>query len=352
MEENNSPFSDFFKALRGFIKGKVSSYELENSDRFIYDVRYIGNNPGSAEILIDFKSGYDCLEFLGFDDDDSHFIRNVTSGYYEFFDYYSMKDDFKEGYGVFHNLNDENNELLKKIYVLSTGKKLDTTDRFGDREDIAKFFLSAFPKESEDLIDAYSDLRNEEAQSGAEGYIDRELTEYLQKLNMKFEDKYETVSISVAGIYKLISSIGDTSLFTLDLEDFLKEIIKEFDNTRPGRFYEDIYEYQGEGDISGFNRRVERIFEQILDDIEEEGGERLEIVKKLSEDFEFDKRYTLPKDTTYTFKIIEVERVTNKIIMELTDHNKWNGKKVKVSYENFHNFLYHPELFDLSSIFD
>jgi hypothetical protein len=107
---------EFIKKLREFTKGKINSRELEESDDSILQVK--PSDPlGQSTIVVDF--GDDERFFKNFDvsEDDTWFMNAISSSYsdYEFIDSYQVEEDFKEGYIVFGDLNDENKEKLQQI---------------------------------------------------------------------------------------------------------------------------------------------------------------------------------------------------------------------------------------------
>jgi hypothetical protein len=118
---------DTFRALRDFAKGKISKYELEDSDPSITDVRVDGSNLGQSKIELTFPGDDRILGMVGLSDDDIWFSKVVNSYYsdYEFMDWYSAKDDFLQGYSVYSELDEENIGKLRTISNFIYHKKFD-----------------------------------------------------------------------------------------------------------------------------------------------------------------------------------------------------------------------------------
>jgi len=72
---------------------------------------------GQSKIVIDFGDDKNFFKNFDVSDDDVWFMNAVSSSYgdYEFMDEYTIYDDFKEGYLIFADLNDENTEKIKQI---------------------------------------------------------------------------------------------------------------------------------------------------------------------------------------------------------------------------------------------
>ena len=77
---------DTFMSLRNFSRGKISTYELEDSDPNIYNVKTDKSNLGQSIIKIEFKDDDEFLKAIDLNDDDMWFVRMINSYYsdYEF----------------------------------------------------------------------------------------------------------------------------------------------------------------------------------------------------------------------------------------------------------------------------
>ena len=81
---------DTFIALRDYIKGKIDSYDLKESDDLIYRIKENQQNRGQSGVVISFNNEEEFLKFLGLHEDDIWFYQVINSPYndYEFMDEY------------------------------------------------------------------------------------------------------------------------------------------------------------------------------------------------------------------------------------------------------------------------
>jgi hypothetical protein len=87
----------FLKTLRDFVRGKVSSGDLEDSDDAILNVK-VGDPLGQSIITIDFGSDEKVYNSMDLSDDDIWFLNAMNSYYsdYNFIDSYQIEIDFKD----------------------------------------------------------------------------------------------------------------------------------------------------------------------------------------------------------------------------------------------------------------
>jgi len=344
--------SSLYVALKQYIRKQINEEELYESDPLISDVRRPGNDLSETRVYIKFRNDDLLLSSFGIEDEDINFIGYINSSTYEFFDYYSVKDEWADGYGVLTSLSNENEEVLKKILNYSMGKKVDLTD-YREREEIAKFMSDAFPDEVDDLMSEYIYFQNENYTDGARKYVDNELRQYFERLGFKIFSEWDEVYTTVGNLFEMYANIGKLKL---DLQELLNERVENLTHReKPGGFWDDIYEYGGLGTLSddNYQRDIEKILEGLWEKIQESGSEdTFEIIRELTKKFNFNKWYSLPKNDDINFKIDKVDPDTNKIILLLEHRITRSQKRSSISYENFHNFLYHPELFDLKSLFN
>ena len=99
-----------YEILRSFAKGKdfVEIYS-------IFDDVSKRNPLGDSRVDIALKDSDELGKLLDIDDDDIWFAQVILNPYndYEFNDYSSFYEDFKEGYGLYDYLDEENINLLK-----------------------------------------------------------------------------------------------------------------------------------------------------------------------------------------------------------------------------------------------
>jgi hypothetical protein len=342
---------DTFIALRDYVKGKISKYELEDSDPEIYHVREDRSNRGMSVL----KLGFNDDKFwnkTGLHEDDIWFLKVINSHYsdYEFMDSYSISDDFKNGYIIFHELNEDNIEKLKLISRYIFPKKFDLeNDEF--RSEFAEKLLSSFKRETEDILDDYHSEKNREMTQSAREGINKEITDYFNEFGFTFISD-EEFTTTVANL--IMWYIRENSL-QLSINELLPKIFST-NKTQIGGWQENSYEYQNSEyfDSESFNSYVGSKLDQIIEKIEEgyDGDfniqDYLDMVERVSKKFEVGKWHNLPKKKDVRFYIENFEMNPNKVVVKLS--RAFKQRVLKLNEENFYHLLYQPTLFNLEEI--
>jgi hypothetical protein len=338
-------------ALKGYVKGNISRYELEDSDPDIYHVREDRSNLGQSVI----KLGFNDDKFwknVGLHEDDVWFMKMINSHYsdYEFMDSYSVKEDFTNGYTIFYELNEDNIEKLKRISRYIFPKKFDLeNEEF--RSEFAQKLLTSFKRETEDILDDYQSEKNREMSHVAQKSIQKELDDYFNEFGFTYipDDEFTTTVANLMMWYIRENAVH---------EPITKLLPKIFSSSRVsiGGWQENSYEYQDskEFDSVSFNNYVERKLDEIIEKIEEgyDGDfkiqDYLDMVERVSKKFEVGKWYNLPKKKDVRFYIENFEMNPDKIIVKLS--KALQQRSLKLSEENFYHLLYQPTLFNLEEI--
>lgn len=344
---------DTFIALRNYVKGKIGPYELESSDKLITDVREDRQNRGQSKIIVEFDSEEKFLEAMGLSDDDNWFYRVINSPYsdYEFMDWYSAKEDFENGYGLYYVLNDENKEKLEQISRIILPIKFDLdSEQF--RNQLSEKLLTNFRSETEDIISDFQTERNYEARANARESINKEFNEFLDQLGFEaYGDGFKTTVANLMMLYLKENKIH------LNLEDLLDDIVRNI--TSPGGWHEDPYSFMSDDnfDRDSFNNYTSKKLDDILEKLEDGGTDEgvtvqdfTQMTDRITKKFEQDRYYNLPKDPKKEtrFKIEGFEYPAMNVVVIL--QKGFKQKKIKVSEDNFYNLLYQPTLFNLDEI--
>lgn len=345
---------DTFIALRDYVKGKINSYDLESSDELITDVRENRQNRGQSEVRAEFDREEDFLKAVGLNEDDAWFYRVINSPYsdYEFFDWYSAKEDFENGWGLFYLLSDENKEKLATISKLILPIKVNFDDE-KYRNQLAEKLLANFKNETENIISDYQTERNYEMSGKARQVVNEEFSEYLEHLGFQaYNDGFKTTVANLIMLYLKENKIH------LTLKELLEELVDNKSNMVPGGWHEDIYQFSDDEafDKESFNNYTSRQLDDILEKLEDsediEGvtiQDYVAMTDRITKKFEQDRYYNLPKDPKHTrFKIEGFEFPNMKVVVILQKGMK--QRKIKLSEDNFYNLLYQPTLFNLEEI--
>lgn len=342
---------DTFMALKGYVKGNISRYELEDSDPDIYHVREDRSNLGQSVI----KLGFNDDKFwknVGLHEDDVWFMKMINSHYsdYEFMDSYSVKEDFSNGYTIFYELNDDNIEKLKLISRYIFPKKFDLeNEEF--RSDFAEKLLTSFKKQTEDILDDYHTEKNREMTHVAQKSIKKELDNYFNEFGFTYipDDEFTTTVANLMMWYIRENAVHEP------IEKLLPKIFSS-SKISVGGWQENSYEYQDDQhfDKDSFNNYTERKLDEIIEKIEEgyDGDfkiqDYLDMVQRVSKKFEVGKWHNLPKKKDVRFYIENFEMNPDKIIVKLS--KAFKQRELKLSEENFYHLLYQPTLFNLEEI--
>lgn len=345
---------DTFIALRDYVKGKISDYDLELSDELIDNVREDRQNRGQSEVQIQFDNEEEFLRGVGLSEDDAWFYRVVNSPYsdYEFFDWYSAKEDFENGWGLFYMLDEENKEKLATISRLILPMKVNFDDE-KYRSQLAEKLMTNFKSETENIVSDYQTERNYEMSAGARETINKEFSEYLDYLGFEeYNDGFRTTVANLIMLYLKENKIH------LNLDELIKDIVDSKSNMVPGGWHDDIYQFGDDErfDKESFNNYVSTQLDKILEKLEDtenlEGAsvqDYLAMTDRVTKKFEQDRYYNLPKDPKHTrFKVEGFEFPNMKVVVILQKGLK--QRKVKLSEDNFYNLLYQPTLFNLEEI--
>jgi len=339
---------EFIKKLREFTKGKINSRELEESDDSILQVK--PSDPlGQSTIVVDF--GDDEKFFKNFDvsEDDTWFMNAISSSYsdYEFIDSYTVEEDWKEGYIVFGDLNDENKEKLQQIAELILPSKEFDLNSDEYRQELSATLLDLFERETDNILSDYFVEKNREMSVTARDSIEKEINDVLESAGFTLKRRYDEITTTAANLVMWSTRLG---INKTDVISLFNQIV-ENNGGSIGGWAEDQYEYQDyeNFDSDSFNREVERQFDSILEKIEDDGtqiNEFIDLRKRILSKYKMNTWFELPKDKSIKFKIKNFDRDDMKIIVLLNKQFK-SEKTLSLTEEQFNYLLYQPELFDL-----
>ena len=342
---------DTFMALKDYSRGKIQKWELVDSDPDIYHVGEDRSNRGQSTI----KLGFNDDKFwgrVGLSDDDVWFMNAINSHYsdYEFIDSYSIKEDFRNGYSIFHELNEDNIEKLQRISRYIFPKKFDLeNDEF--KSGLSEKLLSSFKNETQDILDDYQSEKNREMTQVAQESIEKELTNYFNDFGFTYvaDDEFTTT------VANLVMWYIKENMVHVPIAELLPKIFQT-NKIDVGGWLDNSYEYQDpeKFDSDSFNnyvgRKLDDIIEKIEDGYDDDANiqEYIDMVDRLSSKFQLNKWFNLPKKREVRFAIENFEMNPNKVVVRLQKDLK--QRTLKLSEENFYHLLYQPTLFNLEEI--
>ena len=341
-----------FMALRDYVKGKISKWDLESADKNIDSVREDKSNLGQSVIRIEFENDDKFWNAVGLHEDDVWFLKAINSYYsdYEFIDWYAVKEDFENGYTIFHELDEDNVEKLKQISRFIYPKRFNLEDE-EFKSGFANKLLSSFKNEVEDILQDYQSEKNSEMLQTAQKGIDKELNNYFNDFGFKYVSDTELTTT----VANLIMWYVRESLVHVPISKLLPKIFSS-SKTSLGGWSENSYEYQDSEnfDSASFNSFTGRKLDQILEKIEDGyDGEvniqgYLDMIDRVSKKFQVGRWHVLPKKKDVRFIIENFEMNPDRVVVKLSKEMK--QRILKLSEENFYHLLYQPTLFNLEEI--
>ncbi len=335
---------EFVKKLREFVRNQTSVRDLENSDPSILEI-IPGDPLGQSKIVFDFGDDDNFLKFLDLTDDDIWFFNVINSHYsdYEFMDSYTVDEDWKEGYIVYGDLNDENKEKLKKISEVILPSKEFNLNSDEYRQELSSVLSDLFERETDNILSDYFVEKNREMTITARESMNNELDKALESIGFAFKRNHDEIYTTAANLLMWTARYGITKIDAMSL---IQKLLEDHGGNI-GNWVEDQYEYQDYDnfDSESFNNYVERQLDSILEKLEEDENldEFIEFRKKILSKYKLKVWYELPKDKKKSFKIKDFDRDDMTVSVEMRTPGGFETKKY--SEEQFYNLLHQPELF-------
>lgn len=342
-EDEQEQQDNIQKLLSNYVKGKISKYQLEESDNFI---NWVWEKYQRGTSLIQFNiSESDFLESLDLSEEDIWVYNMLNNTYdsWEFNDFRTLEDDFKEGYSFLYDFFDEDNmEILKEIAkAVMPGVQFQLSDEYLLKLNTKLWLL--FEGEIESLIQDYMYYDNDARRQSALNEIKKEFDDVLEEHGFSFTkgDVYGKVSHLVY--------FSKYFRYNGDLRGLYDKIIEEMSKKIRGGWQDSLYDYFNPDlfDRDEYNRSANSSLTRIHDAIFEENNfnEYFEMVNRITKKSPLDEWRTLPKNKDIKYKVTEFDVDSMRVKVTIQGRLGFIGKWF--SEEDFNNFLYHPELFDL-----
>jgi hypothetical protein len=342
--------------LRNFAKGRITKDDLYRLDD---SIDYIDKKEplGQSMVTIKFDDNKEFLEEIDLDEQDVWFMQ-ALNGYngYEFNDPYQIGQDFKEGYNVYYEINDENTETLKIIATTILPDKEFTIDSEEYRSELSVMLLDLFPEEIDRILDDFYMEKEHEMNTVAKESIKNEFNKPLEEKGINLNYDMDEVEITLADLY---SEALQLNLFNSNAKEIVTAIIKKALGNNVGGWYESNYEYQDEKyfDLESFNREVERQFEKIIEKLDEKSEEEytvqdfVDFRNRIVSKYKLKTWYENPKDKNLIFMIDSFNPGNMSVKLNIKDKESGLFKKIELEEEQFNNFLYQNTLFNLDDMY-
>ena len=346
---------NFIKSLVNYVKNNGTKDDIYDSDSSIYHIDT--KKPlGKTEITVDLERDDTFLDAIGLGDDDKYFLNNISSfGDYDLFDYYNVEDDFKDGYIIYGDLDEENLKKLKYISsVLLPGESFNLDDdKF--RVKLSEVLLSFYDGQIENIITEWKEEQEIASKENVLNVVEKELDEYLNKINFSIYTKFDKITTTISQLIMWWVRLGRPEID--DVAEFFIKIIEKNGNSNLGNW--DDLRYTGNFEINTerFNDNVSKQFDDIIEIIEEDEtiNEFVKMTKRISSKFKvgIGKWVPLPKNKKIMYNITGFDRDENKIDVRLRKMYKdsYQFRDLKLTEENFYYLLFQPTLFKFDEIY-
>lgn len=348
----NTPYGMLLQIKNGI---EIDRWRLRDTDDCFGDLVFNEKNPSKSMIslLFDESEFFNFFEFTEGDWDKrilTGLFGNSYGGYgVDIFDSDWINEEWKDGY-ILRNINDENQELLKKIITIASPGILSfKEDEYKYYQNISEFLRSNFSRESDNIIDDYREQLNEGADNKIKKLAISELGDPFRSYGVIVKgNKYFRNYVTTISILMSLYSLTDT-----DKNKSIKELFEKLGKSLDLNVgsYDEVGREAWEVDEESFNDVVKTNLERVLDEIEENPeeyedtrkyGEIIQTLDKMG--YEIGRYYPLPYDNKKQFKIDGVNKENFRIILTYSGDNRFERRTY--SLEEFNNFLQSPELFE------
>ena len=354
-ESEEEPDKNLVVGLRNFSKGRISKDELYRLDDSIYDIDV--NEPlGQSIITIQFEDDKELFKDLDIDEQDIWFMGALKSyNGYEFMESYQVEQDFKDGYGIYYDLNDENVETLKGIATTILPNKEFSIEDEEYKTELSEMLLNLFYDEMDYIFGDFAAEKDSEMNAVAKEAVKDEFERPLEENGINLNYDMDEVEITLADLYLGALQLN---MFNSDAKEIVTAIMKRALGDSVGGWYESSYEFQDESkfDSKSFNNYVSHQFEKILEKLDERSDEGytvqdfVEFRDRVTSKYKLKTWYTNPKDDNIIFLIDSFD--VGSMSVRLNVKTKDNGlfKQLRLDEEQFNNFLYQYSLDDYENM--
>jgi hypothetical protein len=357
---------NLYDALIKYKEGNADEWDVRRAcDDGVVQIQTLSKkNIGKSLVSLKFNRDEYIELFSDADKEDSNntYLMRVAIGGGHYGDVfidsgYFSDEEWNEGY-IFQHFSKENEEQFLSLVRQINPSLLDSKDQWGRYEqELFSTMNEAYNNEISQISYEYAGLYDECLVEGLREYVQGKTCDKFSLYGIYEKtcahQYYTTIDILLSmwkrtetpqdeGILKVLKNLADQSNLLID-EDL----------------YEDYYNYYDSKnfDQESFDRVVKSNLDKIQEKVDEQNEEgdlvkNREIYEKISKlGYKFGVWYDLPTQKNYgekTNQVFKLERVEKgKIeLMRKDKGNYYNVKQSKMSFEDFLNYLYHPELFN------
>jgi hypothetical protein len=348
-ESEEEPDKNLVVGLRNFSKGRITKDELYRLDGSIYDID-VKEPLGQSIITIQFEDDKELFKELDIDEQDIWFMGALNSyNGYEFMDSYQVEQDFKEGYGIYYDLNEENIETLKGIAsILLPNKEFDiNSDEY--KLELSDILLDSFPDEMDYIFGDFAAEKDSEMNAVAKEAVKDEFEKPLEENGINLNYDMDEVEITLADLYLGALQLN---MFNSDAKEIVIAIMQKALGSNVGGWYENSYEFQDDSkfDSKSFNNYVDHQFEKMKKKLEERSDEEytvqdyVDFRNRVISKFKLKTWYKTPKDDNLIFLIDSFNPGNMSVKLNIKTKDLGLYRTLELDEEQFNNFLYQYSL--------
>jgi hypothetical protein len=341
--------------LRNFSKGRISKDELYRLDDSIYDIDV--NEPlGQSIITIQFEDDKELFKELDIDEQDIWFMGALKSyDGYDFMDSYQVEQDFKDGYGIYYDLNTENVETLKGIATTILPNKEFNIEDEEYKTELSEMLLNLFYDEMDYIFGDFAAEKDSEMNAVAKEAIKDEFERPLEENGINLNYDMDEVEITLADLYLGALQLN---MFNSDAKEIIVAMMQKALGNNVGGWYENSYEFVDESkfDSKSFNNYVSHQFEKISEKLDERSDEFFTVqdfVKfrdRVTSKYKLKTWYTNPKDDNIIFLIDSFDLGSMSVRLNVKTKDNGLFKQLRLDEEQFNNFLHQYSLDDYENM--
>jgi hypothetical protein len=341
--------------LRNFSKGRISKDELYRLDDSIYDID-VREPLGQSIITIRFEDDKELFKELDIDEQDIWFMGALKSyDGYDFMDSYQVEQDFKDGYGIYYDLNDENVETLKGIATTILPNKEFNIEDEEYKVELSRMLLDLFYNEMDYIFGDFAAEKDSEMNAVAKEAIKDEFERPLEENGINLNYDMDEVEITLADLYLGALQLN---MFNSDAKEIVTAIMQKALGSNVGGWYENSYEFVDESkfDSKSFNNYVSYQFEKITEKLDEKSDEFftvqdfVEFRDRVTSKYKLKTWYTNPKDDNIIFLIDSFDPGSMSVRLNVKTKDNGLFKQLRLDEEQFNNFLHQYSLDDYENM--
>ena len=354
-ESEEEPDKNLVVGLRNFSKGRISKDELYRLDDSIYDIDV--NEPlGQSIITIKFEDDKELFKELDIDEQDIWFMGALNSyNGYEFMDSYQVEQDFKDGYGIYYDLNDENLETLKGIATTILPNKEFSIEDEEYKTELSEMLLNLFYDEMDYIFGDFAAEKDSEMNAVAKEAVKDEFERPLEENGINLNYDMDEVEITLADLYLGALQLN---MFNSDAKEIIVAIMQKALGNNVGGWYENSYEFVDESkfDSKSFNNYVAHQFEKISNKLDERSDEFftvqdfVEFRNRIVSKYKLKTWYDNPKDNNIIFLIDSFDPGSMSVRLNVKTKDNGLFKQLRLDEEQFNNFLHQYSLDDYENM--